>query len=267
MGLEEETKTAEKEAAAAAQKKNTLAMAIDLIPQVKAGTQSGARVGGRVTKDVESAVAAEFLTCVTRTFSKPVASWGTFDKIVAERLDGFIQQSVSDLSSKISTMETEKEGRARSVEAAKQAITEAEENVKAAEEASTAAAAAAKEAESAAAAAAKATKAHAGHVSKAAADCKEAENKLAAFTNGALAAFTDVEARVAPPPEPEPEEPAQAPAKAAVAAAMAEAPPASPSPSPIRQVLASPAVLMQSARNLLRSPSPRVDATPQFRAE
>lgn len=249
--LEAETKTADAAAAAADTKKATLETLVnDYIPGVKAGTNAGPRAGNRVSKDVSSCVDPEFLTCVGRTFSKPVATWGTFDKIVAERLDGFISKSLAAVTADIASMASAKETRAANVESAKAAITAAEETAKAKEEASTGAAAAAKEAEAAAAATVKTLKGHQGHVSKAAAECKEAEDKLAAFQNGALAAYTEVESRKAP--EPEPEAPAEAAPAAPVAAAMAPAP-AQPAARP--SILSSPQVVMQAARRMLSSPA------------
>lgn len=251
--LEAETKSAEVEAAAAASKKETLEVLVnDFLPGIKAGTNAGTRAGNRVSKDVASSVDEDFLKCVSRTFVKPVSTWGTFDKIVAERLDGFISKSLAEVTAEIASLASAKEARAANVESAKAAITTAEETAKAKEEASVAAAAAAKEAEASAAGTRKALNQHQGHVSKADAECKEAENALAAFQNGPLAAYTEVEARKAP--EPEPEAPAEAApaAPAPVAAAMAPAP-AQPAARP--SILSSPQVLMQQARRMLSSPN------------
>jgi len=261
--LEVTTKTAETDAVAATTKKEKLeVLANDFIPTIKAGTTHGAKAGNHVSKDVASSVDAEFLTCVTRTFSKPVATWGTFDNIVDERLGGFIKKAIGTLTTDLATMATAQDSRAASVEAAKAAITTSEERVKAMEEACTAAAAAAKEAEGAAKAATAAFKAQQAIGEKAAGVCKHAEDALAAFEKGALAAYTEVEARTAPPPEPVAE---PAPAAAAMAPAPAAAAPAS--------ILRSPQVLYQQARSLLTSPrtveaqqaqSPRQQQAPSY---
>lgn len=255
--LEAETKTADSDAAAAATKKETLeALTSTVIPGIKDGTNAGARAGNKVSKDCASSVDPEFLTCVSRTFAKPVATWGTFDNIVAQRLDGFLQKSLAGVTAEIASLASAKETRSANVESAKTAITTAEETAKAKEEASVAAAAAAKEAEAAAAVTRKTLNQHQGHVSKAVAEVKEAEAALAAFSAGAMAAYTEVEARKAPPP-PEPEADApdrfvSATSQPATAAAMAPAP-AQPAARP--SILSSPQVLMQQARRMLSSPA------------
>jgi len=246
--LESETKTAEADAAAAATTKEKLeALANDFIPQVKAGTQHGTRAGNHVTKDVASSVDPDFLTCVTRTFSKQVSTWGTFDNIVDQRLSGMITKAITSLTTDLASMASKKDTRGSNVEAAKAAITAAEEKVKAMEEASIAAGAAAKEAEGVAKGTASTLKTHQGHVQKALGECKDAESKMAAFTNGALAAYTEVEARTAPPPEP-----VAAPQAPAAPAAAVMAP--APAPAERRAPAFSPQVLYQQARSMLSSP-------------
>lgn len=253
--LESETKTAEVDAAAAATKKGKLeAVVNDFIPQVKAGTKHGDAAGRHIGKDVAFCVDSEFLTCVTRTFSKRPSSWGTFDNIVDQRLDANIKHTITSLTSDIAKMATDKETRAANVDAAKGAIVSAEEVEKIVEDALTASAAAAKEAETAAKAAKATLSAAAQQVQKAALVCKRAEDELAAFTTGALAAYSELEARAAPPPEPEPAQSAQVPEAPAapVAAAMAPAP-AVPAARP--SILSSPQVLYQQARSMLSSPA------------
>lgn len=253
--LEGEVKTGDAEATAAATKKEKLEALQGYIAQVKEGTTHGAAAGRHVGKGLESSLEAEFVTCVTRTFSKASSTWGTFDKIVDERLAVQLQKVLADLADEIGKMAAAKESRAASVEAAKAAVVASEESVKGLEEACTAATAAAKEADTAAKAAAAAMKAPQQQVHKAADACTHAEKAMTDFTQGALAAYTEVEARKAPPPKPVEE--AAAPVAAAAAMAPAPAQPARPS------IMSSPAVLLQSARNLL--PSPRASVAPSPR--
>jgi hypothetical protein len=249
--LETEGKSAEAESVALAAKKGKLEeLGSTFIPAVKEGTQHGAAAGRHVGKDLGNTVDPEFLACVTRTFSKPSSSWGTFDNIVHQRLEESLKKIISGLTSDISAMATAKETRTSSIEATKAGITAAEENAKTMEEACSNAATAAKDAEAAAEAATTAFKQQQQQVQKAADVCTNAEDALTSFTNGPLAAYTDVEARVAPPPPAAP-----------VAEAMAPAPEVRPTPT----VAASPGVMgMVSAgvRNLL--PSPRLASTPQI---
>jgi len=260
--LEGEVKTGDAEAAAAATKKEKLEALQGYIAQVKEGTTHGAAAGRHVGKGLESSLEAEFVTCVTRTFSKVSSSWGTFDNIVDERLAAQLKKVLADLADEIGKMAAAKESRAASVDAAKAAIVASEESVKGLEEACTAATAAAKEADAAAKGAAAALKTQQQQVHKAADICTHADKAMTDFTEGALAAYTEVEARKAPPPpEPKPVEEAAAPqAPVAAAAVMAPAPAAPARPS----ILSSPAVLLQSARNLL--PSPRASVAPSPRA-
>merc|ERR1719498_294869 len=73
--LEVATKTGATDAENAEAKKATLEDLVNnFIPGIKAGTNSGARAGNRVSKDCASSVDPEFLTCVGRTFCKPAST-------------------------------------------------------------------------------------------------------------------------------------------------------------------------------------------------
>lgn len=257
--LETVVKTAEAEATAAATKKEKLeTLSKDFLGPIKEGTQHGAAAGKHVTKVLESSLESEFLACVTRTFSKASSSWGTFDNIIDQRLAEQLKTVLVGLASDIDKMAADKEGCAANIVSAEAAITAAVDKVKVTEDEETAAAAASKEASAAAKAAGAAHKQQQQHVQKAADVCADAEKALNAFTKGALAAYTEVESRAAPPPPPAPE-PVEEPVapQAAVAAAMAPAPAVVERPS----ILPSPAVLLQQARNLL--PSPRAAQSPR----
>jgi len=261
--LETEVKTSEAEATAAATKKEKLeVLSKDFLGPIKDGTQHGAAAGKHVTKVLESSLEPEFLACVTRTFSKASSTWGTFDNIVDQRLAQQLKTVLAGLASDIDKMAADKEVRATNVVTAEAAIGAALDRVKVTEDEVTAAAAASKEADAAAKTAGAAHKQQQQHVQKATDVCADAEKALNAFTKGALAAYTEVEARAAPPPPaPEAVEETVAP-QVAVAAVMAPAPAVVQRPS----MLPSPAVLFQQARNLLPTPrvaqSPRVASSP-----
>lgn len=261
--LETAVKTAEADATTTAAKKEKLeALVKEFFTPVKQGTldkglnKSAAWVGKHLGKEFSASLEHEFVTCVVRTFSKAASAWGTFDHIIDKELDVALKNIVDGLASELVAMEAAKGKRAADVEAAAAAITTATENAKAAEEVNTNATNAAKDAKAAAKAAAAAAKAHQKHTEKAADALEHAEHALAAFQQGALAAFTDAEAHTAPPPPPAPE-----PEAAAVDAAMAPAP--APAARAAPSILPSPGVLSWVAQASGLSRSPQVAPSPQ----
>lgn len=258
-------KTNETDASSTAAKKEKLeALIKEFFTPVKEGTlakglsKSAAWVGKNLGKEFASTLEKEFLTCVTRTFSKPSTAWGTFDHIIEKELDQELTKILAGLGSDITRLASEMGTRTAEVETAKAAVGAAEEAEKAAEEASKHANAAAKEAKAAAKAATASLKQQQGHIAKAGNVLEHAEHALKTFKDGAVAAFTEVEAHTAPPPPPAPVAEA-APQAAAVEAAMAPAPAQAASP----RIGMSPAVqsILTSARNLL--PSPRILSSPR----
>jgi hypothetical protein len=261
--LETAVKTAETDASSLTAKKEKLDSIIkEFFVPVKEGTldkgltKSAAWVGKHLSKEFESTLEKEFVACVVRTFSKPASSWGTFDHIIDKELDGKLKDIVAGLTSELATMEGAKEPRAANVEAAKGAVVAADEKVKAAEEAHTATAVAAKDAKAGSKASTTALKQQQHIIEKAASALQHAEHALTAFKEGALAAYTEVEAHTAPPPPPEPvEEPA------AVEAAMAPAP--APAARAASTILPSPGVLSWVAQASGLSRSPQIAPSPR----
>lgn len=206
----------------------------------------------------------EFIVCVVRTFSKLPASWGTFDKLVQEKLDGKLKVIAANFAAELQTTEAEKANNEAKIENAKAAIVTAEEKVKAAEEALNSASGAAKEAQVAAKGAAANAKAQQSLVDKATATLGEATEAITDFQNGALAAFTEVEALKAPPPPPAKPAEAEAPAASTIDEAMTAAPPREQRSTP--SVLPSPGVLFsQAAQGMARAVglSPRIAQSPR----
>lgn len=230
--LEAEVKTAAHDAAAATVKKEKLDAVANDYP---------AAVGRHVCKELGNSLEPEFLTCVNRTFGKQSASWGTFDHIVVQRLQENLKKLLAGLNSEIEQMAAATGPRAANVENAKGAIGAAEDKFQVMGQACLDAGNAAKEAEAAAKTASTGFKQHQHHADKATSGLTDAEDALTKFTNGALAAYTEIEARVAPAPKQE--EPAPS-----AEAAMAPAPPAAS------------AGVMGMVRNLL--PSPRLLSSP-----
>lgn len=247
--LKEEERVAASETSATSSKKEKLEeLSRDFIGPIKEGAKQGAAQGRHVGKELGSSLEPEFLECVTRTFSKAYSAWGTFDYIVDKKLDEQLQSLFASLAKDLQAQEAAKEARATAIENAKGAVTAAEEKVKAMEEVCGNATTNAKEAETAAKAAAAEAKQQLQQIQKAADSCAHAEAALSAFRNGALAAYTEVEALAAPPPEPE------KPAATLVDTAMAPAPAVQAAPS----VLPSPGVLLsrvaQAVGGLASSP-------------
>jgi hypothetical protein len=202
----------------------------------------------------------EFVVCVVRTFSKLPASWGTFDKLVQEKLDGKLKVIAANFATELQTTEAEKANNEANIENAKAAIVTEEEKVKAAEEALSNASGAAKEAQVAAKGAAASAKAQQSLVEKATASLGDAVEAITDFQNGALAAFTEVEGLAAPPPPPAKPE-AEAPT---IDEAMTAAPPREQRSTP--SVLPSPGVLFsQAAQGMARAVglSPRIAQSPR----
>jgi len=253
--LESDVKTGTSDFQAATSKKAKIeAVTPEYLTPIKEGTKSGAAAGRHVTSVLSSSLEPEFVTCVTRTFSKTSSEWGTFDKIVDERLAGMVVKVVAGLTAEIAAIEAAQGERNASIETAKAAITTAEENAKAADEACAAAGAAAKEAEATAKAASSALKTGEQQVHKAAQVLAHAEDALKSFSNGAMKDYNELEARKAPEPKPVPEEPTAPTADAAMAPA-----PSQPAPT----MASSPTIrgMVESVRNFVSSP--RVAQTPQ----
>jgi len=263
--LETAVKTSAADIVATAAKKEKLeALNADFIVPIKEGGKHGAAAGRHVEKEVGSKVEPEFLVCVGRTYSKAASTWGTFDGIVEKKLAALLTGVAAELTVELEAMAVAATARAANIESTKAAIAGAEQEVKNMEEACTGAAAAAKEADAAAKTAIAKVKQQQHDVQKAADSCAQAEGALTAFTNGALAAYTEVEAHAAPPPEPEPVVEAEAPAP--LAEAMTAAPPQATRPSPT--ILPSPGVLLSRAAQGMAqavglAPSPRVASSPR----
>jgi len=236
----------------AAKKENLEACGKDYINAVREGTRHGAAVGKHVAKEVRDSVESEFLECVTRTFSKASAAWGTFDGIIDKKLQDTVNNTIAGLAAELGAAAAAKAAQVTNVENAKGAVTAAEEKVKAMDEACTAATAAANEAQAAAKTTGAAYKGHAHAIQKAADACAHALDAMSTFEKGALAAYTEIEARVAPPPAPE--KPAEA--AALVDTAMTPAPPPAARTAPT--VAPSPGLLSRAASAVRGLPSPRV---------
>lgn len=244
--LEVETKTAAAAAAASASRKEKLeTLSQDYLVKVKDGATPAGAAARHVTKEVAESVDAEFLTCVTRTFSKTPSSWGTFDRIVDERLQGMLQQAVAGLGGDIARLASEEATHVQQIEAARSSIAKAEETAQAGDAACIDAINAAKEAEQAAKTAGNAMKQKAAELQKAADAFANAEDSCKKFQDGPLAAYSQLEARSRPLPK-EPEAPA---GQATADEAMAAAPEQAAAPS----IMSSPAVLLQRAANAVRS--------------
>jgi SWI/SNF-related matrix-associated actin-dependent regulator 1 of chromatin subfamily A len=153
------------------------------------------------------------------TLSK-ASGWKTFDQIVVKEFEEQLTKITATWTAEIETAATAKAASTTELEAATAAVAAAEEAAKAADEAAKTASAAASEAGAAAKAAAVTAKPELAMIEKAAKACAAAEEELALFKSGALAAYTEVEA-LAKPVEPEP-----APAPEAEVAAAPAAPPA-----------------------------------------
>lgn len=271
--LEAAVKTAEADTLATGAKKEKLEVLIkEFFVPVKEGTldkglsKSAAWAGKSLGKEFAANLEPEFLVCVVSTFSHAASAWGTFDYIIDKELDASLKTITAGLASELTAMEAAKGARGAQVENAKVAVAAAEESLKAAEEASSAAEAGAKEARAAAKAAASAVKKQQQLIRKAGSALDHAQHAMTSFQNGPLAAYTEVEAHVAPPPEPEPV-PEAAPVEAApLAEAMTAAPPAAARPSP--SILPSPGVLFSRAAAGMAqavglAPSPRVASSPR----
>lgn len=265
QAAENAVKTNDSDTSSTAAKKEKLeALVKEFFALVKEGSldkglsKSAAWAGKQLGKEFGSVLESEFLSAVVRTFSKASAAWGTFDHIIDKELEQEIQKIVAGLGSQLARLESEKATCVAGVESAQAAVGAATEAEKAAEEASKGANTFAKAAKATAGTATSMMKTQQKAIDKASHSAKVAEDALKAFGNGAIAAYQEVEAHTAPPPPPEPvveETPA-----AAVQEAMAPAPaPAQRAASP--RMLPSPAVLLQTARNLL--PSPRILQSPQ----
>merc|ERR1712070_460360 len=225
------------------------------------GLSAQAASAGKFLESVD--MQHEFVVCVVRTFSKLPDSWGTFDKLVQEKLDGKLKEVAASFAADLQTTEADKANSEAKIENAKAAIITAEEKVKAAEEALSTASGAAKEAQVAAKGAAASAKAQQSLVDKATASLGEATAAITDFQNGALAAFTEVEALAAPPPPPAKPE-AVAPAAPTIDEAMTAAPPREQRSTP--SVLPSPGVLFsQAAQGMARAVglSPRIAQSPR----
>jgi len=259
--LEAAVKTAESDTSSTTAKKEKLeALIKEFFTPVKEGTldkglnKSAAWVGKYLSKEFAADLEREFIVCVVRTFSKAASAWGTFDHIINTELDTALQRIVAALASELVGMEASKESRAADVQNAAAAVATAGENVKAADEAHSNAANAAKDARGAAKSAAAAAKQQEHHTEKAAATLEHAEHALTKFTEGPLAAYTEVEAHKRPPPPPEPE---ASPVDAAMEPAPAPAARAAPT------ILPSPGVLSWVAQASGLSRSPQLAPSPR----
>lgn len=261
--LEKEGKEADHKKELTATKKAKIeACRQDYLGPIKEGTKSGAAAGRHVTAVLAPVLAAEFLTCVDRTFAKPSGDWGTFDGIVDSRLATMVTDALAGLATEISTLEAAATARVTSIEAAKGAITAAEEKVKTAEEAATAAAAAAKEAGETAKAAGAALRTGQQTAQKAATVHSNAEDTLKTFTAGALSDFEWLMNREKPEPKPAPAPEGDAPTAEAAMAPAPSAPAATIASSP--SIMGAVAGVANAVRNVL--PSPRVQTTPRVAA-
>jgi len=253
--LEQAAKTAEADASATTAKKVKLeALTTEHIASIKDGTKHGSGAGKHVGKELASNAAgleSEFLECVSQTFSKKAAAWGTFDHIIDKKVEAALRSTLTGLSAELGAMASAKEARAAEIEGAKAAVTAAGEKVTAMEEASATASAAAKEADTTAKASTATVRQDQQLIQKAADVVTHAEATLDTFMKGAVAAYTEVEARAAPPPAPEPEKADEA--APLVDAVMQPAPPAAAAPS----VLPSPGLLSRAASAVGLAPSPR----------
>lgn len=259
--------------ATGAKKEKLEALIKEFFVPVKEGTldkglnKSAAWAGKSLGKEFAANLETEFLNCVVRTFSQGASAWGTFDHIIDKELDQSLKTITADLASELAAMEAAKETRCAQVENARVSCAAAQESLTAAEESSSSAEAAAKEARGAAKAAASAVKQQQQEIGKASGSLEQAEHAMKNFQEGPLAAYTEVEAHVAPPPEPEPVPEAAAPAEAApLAEAMTAAPPATTRASP--SILPSPGVLFSRAAAGMAqavglAPSPRVASSPR----
>jgi chromosome segregation ATPase len=255
--LEAAAKAADAAASATSTKKGKLeVLSTDYVATIREGTKTGPAAGKHVGKELGGCgLEAEFITCVTTSFSKASSTWSTFDKLIDGKLEENLKQVLARFTAELATDESEKAARATAIESAKAAVLAGEEKVKAMEEACAIASTAAKEADAAAKTAAAALKKQQGEVAKAADALKHAEKDLESFNTHALAAYTELEART-PPPEPE------QPAETAVDAAMEAAPPAAER-SAAATMAASPGILLQRAAQAAtqavgRLASPRV---------
>jgi len=260
--LEAAAKAADSETKETAAKKADLEkMSSDVITKIKEGSLHGATHGRHVRKELGSNLDDEFGECVARTFSKAFSAWGTFDHIVDKKFAEIFKNVMAGLEKDLQAAAAAKEQQAAAIERAKAAVTAADAKVKAAEEACTSTGAAAKEAETAAKASSVEAKHSHQQIQKAADVCAHAEAAMSSFKNGALAAYTEVEALAAPAPEPEkPQE-----AAPLVEAAMAPAPAVRTTPT----VAPSPGVRMVQAVGRMASAvgnlasSPRIAPSPR----
>lgn len=197
----------------------------------------------------------EFVTCVVRTFSKTAADWGTFDRIIDQELDQRLKAIVVNLGKDLDNFASAKEARVVNIENAKAAIATAEDKVKAAEEAHNTATAAATDAKGAAKTAAAMLKEQQKKIEKAGHILESEQHNLSTFKEGAMAAYTEVEAYAPPPPAPEePAEETQA-AQAPIDQAMEAAP--APAKRGSATILSSPGILLNRAAQAVGL-SPRV---------
>jgi len=242
--------------AAVARKAAFETLIADYITPIKQGELGGVAAGKHVASVVKSTVEPEFLSCVAETFAKKGNTWGTFDNIVDKKLSEVVTGTVASVTAEIEKLAAAKEAKAAEIESQKVVITTAEEKVKGTEEATTAASAAVKEAETAAKAASVGLKPFASGINKATEAVTNAEDALAAFTKGPLAAYAEVEARTAPPPPPEPEQ----------AGGLEQAMQAAPAVQAAPSMLPSPRIAVGRAMEAVGSlmGSPRVAPSPQI---
>jgi len=153
---------------------------------------------------------AEIMESANSTLALAPDARGTFDGMIVAEVEKLLVGQLAELEAAIADAAPAKEARAAAVEAAMVARTAANDQNTANSMALDAAHKAQTEAEAALKAAAAAVKGFSSEAHAATKECKHAQDKLATFQAGALAAFVELEAyaKPLPPPEPVVEEPA-----------------------------------------------------------
>jgi hypothetical protein len=148
----------------------------------------------------EGALDDQFTGFLAKALADP-SGWRTFEKLVVKEFEEELAKIIAKLDAELAAAEPVKVTATAAVGDAGAAVTAADEAVKAAAQASVDAGKASSEAAAAAKAAALTCKPETALIDKAAKACAAAEDTLAAFKSGPLAAYAEVEA-YAKPPEP-----------------------------------------------------------------
>jgi len=153
---------------------------------------------------------AQMMSSAHSTLSTAPDARGTFDSMVIAELEKLLVGQLAKLEAAIADAAPAKEARAAQVEAAMVARTAANDQNTTNSISVDASHKAQAEAEAALKAAAATVKGFSSEATAVAKECKAAQDKLATFQAGALAAFVELEAyaKPLPPPEPVVEEPA-----------------------------------------------------------